>query len=62
MNLKQLRMSKKLTQKQLAERLGVKRTTICMWETGNSSPSLEILKKIAQVLNCSIDELVKEEP
>ncbi len=61
MNLKQLRMSKKLTQKQLAERLGVKRTTICMWETGNSSPSLEILKKIAQVLNCSIDELVKEE-
>ena len=61
MNLKQLRMSKKFTQKQLAERLGVKRTTICMWETGNSSPSLEILKKIAQVLNCSIDELVKEE-
>lgn len=60
MNLKNLRMSKKLTQKQLAERLGVERTTVSMWETGNSSPSLEILKKIAQVLECSIDELVKE--
>lgn len=61
MNLKNLRMSKKLTQKQLAERLGVERTTVSMWETGNSSPSLEILKKIAQVLDCSIDNLVKED-
>lgn len=61
MNLKRLRMSRNLTQEALAEKLQVKRTTVTMWEKGHSAPSVQTLKKIAQLLDCTVDELVKED-
>lgn len=61
MNLKKLRMSKNLTQKDLAKKLKVERTTVTMWENGHSTPNLQTLKKIAQILDCTIDDLIKEE-
>ncbi len=60
-NLIKLRKEAKMTQTQLAEQVGVNANTISQYELAKRQPSLEILKKIAQVLNCSIDELVKEE-
>ena len=61
MKLKELRKSANLTQNAIAKRLGVERTTICMWENKKSSPTAQMLVKLAQVLNCTIDELLKEE-
>jgi len=61
MKLKDYRMSNNLTQGELAEKLNVKRTTISMWENNNSQPNIEMLKKLATVLNCSVDDLIKEE-
>lgn len=48
--LKDKRMSKKLTQEELAVLCGVKRTTITEIENGNSRPSVETAKAIAKVL------------
>lgn len=48
-----------LTQKQLAEKLGVTQACIGMWETGNRKPDIVDLKKLARVLGCTADELLE---
>ena len=58
MNIKECRRSKKLTQSDLANALGVERTTVSMWENNCSRPSIDTLKQIAKILNCSLDELI----
>ena len=58
MRIKEFRVSNNLTQKELAEKLKVERTTVTMWENGSSNPSIPTLKKIADVLNCKIEDLI----
>ena len=57
-NLKRLRISKGLTQDDLAEKLHVVRQTISSWETGKTTPDLETLATIAEVLSVDIKELI----
>lgn len=47
-----------MTQKQLAESLKVSQATICEYETGKSSPSSEILSRLAVALHTSTDYLL----
>ncbi len=49
----------KLTQKQLADKLGVSQAAIGMWENGNRKPDIIMLKKIAHILGCTADELLE---
>lgn len=44
------RIKKKMTQKELAEKLGTKQSAIARFETGNVNPSLDFLQKLATVL------------
>ena len=60
MNLKELRKAKGITQTELAERLGIKRTTVSMWEMNASSPTARMIPALAAALECSIDELFRE--
>ncbi len=60
MRLKELRLSKNLTQLGLSQKLNVERTTVTMWENNKSNPTLPMLKKIATVLDCSVEDLIKE--
>lgn len=46
------------TQEEIAAECGVDRSTVAKWETGKSIPRPEILKKLAQIFQCSIDELL----
>lgn len=48
-----------LTQKQLAEKLGVTQACIGMWESGNRKPDIITLKKLARILGCTADELLE---
>jgi transcriptional regulator with XRE-family HTH domain len=57
-NLKQLRADKKLSQADFAKKIGVHVTHLSRYERGLSSPSLEVVQKIVEVLNISIDTLV----
>ena len=60
MNLKELRKAKGITQTELAERLGIKRTTVSMWEMNASSPTARMIPALAAALGCSIDALFAE--
>lgn len=55
------RVSKKMTQDELAAVLGVKRSTVSMWENGKSNPRAEMLPRIAAIFGCTIDELLCED-
>lgn len=48
--LKNIRLTKNLTQKELAELSKIKRTTITEIENGKANPSVETAKAIASVL------------
>ena len=52
------------TQAELASACNVKQNTVSAWETGRSEPDFDSLKKMADIFNCSIDELLgqKEKP
>ena len=49
------------TQKSFADILGVSQQCVAKWEKGLSFPRAELLPKIASALNCTIDELLREE-
>ena len=50
-DLRRERTKKALTQEALATECGVQRTTISMIESGENKPSVELAKKIANVLD-----------
>lgn len=58
LRLKELRISAKKTQKELATFLGVDRTTYTKYETGVSEPNLETLSRLANYYNVSIEYLI----
>ena len=56
-----IRKEKKLTQKQLADELGITDRAISKWENGKSMPDLSLLKPICNILDISINELLSGE-
>lgn len=56
-NLKYLRKSRKLTQEQLAELVGVDFRYISILETAKSFPSCDVIEKLALALNVDYFEL-----
>lgn len=58
MNIKKAREKAGLTQKELADKLGLAQSTIAMWETENSLPRTNKLPILAKLLNCTTDELL----
>ena len=59
LRLKELRIKKEITQKELSKKLNVKQNTISQWETGERLPRADKLFKLAKILNCTVDELLK---
>ncbi len=56
--IKLLRMEKRLTQKQLANRLNVSKGIVSAYETGSRFPSYDILVKLALIFKCTTDYLL----
>ena len=56
--IKSLREQKKITQLQLAEKLGVSDKTISKWETGKGYPDITLLEPIADAFSVSVTELI----
>ena len=59
-NLIIARKRKGWTQKDLSDNVGFSVDTISRWERGERSPKLEDLKKIARILDITLDELTEE--
>lgn len=55
--LKELRLSEKLTQQQLADKLQISRVNYTRYETNAVRPDYELLIKIADFYDISLDEL-----
>ena len=56
-NLLQLRKLKKMTQEDIAEKVGVSRQAVAKWESGETIPDLEKARPRAGVLGVSLDDL-----
>ena len=57
--LYELRLKANLTQKELADKLGVTNKAISKWENGNAKPTTDMLKKLAILFNVPIDVLLQ---
>lgn len=56
--LKHLRETENMKQETLAQKLGVQRATISMYERDKRTPSPEVLKKYAQIFNVTLDYIL----
>ena len=56
--IKQLRKQKGLTQKEMAEAVGVGVSTIAMWESGKRTPSFKLLNDLSDLFDKSIDYIL----
>ena len=57
-NIKLLRIEKGINQEQLAEQLHVTRQAVSSWETGKTQPDIEMLTRIAEYFDVSVERLI----
>ena len=60
MELRTLRKEKGLTQVQLAQMVHVDQTAISQWERGIAQPRLRNCLQLAQILECSVEDIFTE--
>lgn len=62
--LKELRINKGISQKEIAEYLGITVAAYSLYERGNREPNITMLRKIAEYYNVSIDDIlgISDEP
>lgn len=54
---KQLRKERKLTQEQIADRLGVSKSTVSMYENGGRVPPYEMMERISRLFDVDMNRL-----
>ena len=59
MRIKEARLTAGITQEELAARMKVDRSTVTKWENGQSNPKVPVLLKLADILGCTVDELLR---
>ena len=59
-NLRNLRKSKKLSQEELSEKVGVSRQSISKWENSEAYPEMNNLLILCKIFNCKINDLLSE--
>ncbi len=58
MTLRDLRRAVPMEQKELAEQIGVSTLTVSSWETGRRRPKAAHIRKLADILNVNMKELL----
>lgn len=61
LNIKPLRESRNLKKIELADRIKVTCAYICQLEKGERNPSMSVLLRLSDELECSIDDLFQED-
>lgn len=59
-NIKRYRLDQNLSQDDLAEKVYSTKSTISKWESGDITPSIEVLKIVAKALNVSVYKIMGE--
>ena len=60
-NLKRVRKMRKISQEDLADRLGISRQSVSKWETGENYPSMTNIMCLCTIFKCKLNELVHED-
>ena len=60
--IREIRIKKKIKQKELADKVGVRNNTISQYEHGINAPGQDILFKIANVLEVKVEDLLPPTP
>ncbi len=58
LRIKELRLENKLTQKQLADKVGYSASMVTRWEKGECGPTASAIVKLSEALNCTTDYLL----
>ena len=56
--IRALRNEKRLTQEELAQKLNISRPMVAQLERGTKVPTLPLAARIAEVFNCSLEDLL----
>ena len=59
MTLKQRREAARMTQGEVAARLQIDRSTVAHWENGRNGPSKRMMRRVAELYGCSVEDLIK---
>ena len=58
-DIAKIRLKKRMSQRQMADKLGVTQQAVAKWETGKSMPRADMLPQLASILGCTVDELLR---
>lgn len=58
MRIREARLARGMTQKELAKKVGVSEVAVSYWENGQAMPQTARLRRIAGVLGVTIDDLL----
>ena len=61
MNLRKIMTSKRISQYALAKQSGVSQSAISNYAAGSKTPGGKVLLKLAVALNCTVDDLLRED-
>ena len=61
MRIKEKREEKGMTQLELTKMINVAQNTVSQWETGEREPRIDMLKRLADIFGCTVDELIEED-
>ncbi|NLM40170.1 MAG: helix-turn-helix domain-containing protein [Firmicutes bacterium] len=61
-NLRYLRNKSRMTQEEVAERIGVSRQAVAKWENGDSLPDIINCEALADLYDVSLNDLVRHDP
>ena len=59
--IRSLREKAGISQCELAKRMGVTQGAVWQWENGMSHPKIPLLKRLAETLGVTVDELISKE-
>lgn len=62
MKLKELRVAKGMTQRDVADAVHVTKAAVCMWETGARTPGLSVLIMLSDLFEVSLDTMLGRIP
>lgn len=57
--IRELRRARNMTQKALAEAVGVSQGSVAQWEIGLCKPSVDNLVALANLFGCTVDDLLR---
>ena len=58
--IRELREKSNLSQKIVADMLGITQGTVSQWESGITKPTTDKLPQLAKIFGCTIDDLFKK--